>query len=43
MGLSVTITEYGKSKQAWYLIDEAILGKIGWVYVTYVVSVDEGQ
>ncbi len=30
-------------KQTGYLIDEAILGKMGGVYVTYVADADEPQ
>ncbi len=35
--LSVTFIEY---KQTRHLIDKAILGKVGGVYVTYVLTAD---
>ncbi len=40
-----TFTECGLNvhKQAPYLIDKAILGKMGGIYVTYVADADEGQ
>ncbi len=39
---SVMFIEFGQNVNKWYLIDEAILGKMGVVYVTYVADADKG-
>ncbi len=41
--LSVTFIEYGQNVKKTFLMDKAILGKMGGVYVTYAVDVDKGQ
>ncbi len=41
--LSVTFTEYRQNVSKHHLIDKAILGKMGVVYVKYVAHVDKGQ
>ncbi len=41
--LSVMFIEYRQNLNTRYLINKAVLEKMGGVYVTYVANVDKGQ